>query len=299
MGLRMFGGADDPFEDFMPRLFRRTVPVTSLGSGFLVHADGYIVTNAHVVRRARKITVTLADKSSFEADVVAATRGQMELVKLVANNLMGVAYATEELLTDSPMSFAAIIESGFRDESVDKLIRERLSGTGVGEFEGVFNTPSLITVAKEGSQVASTIIPENVLKMRARVWGYGNAIWLANPTLIPQLATLKLDDGSSVLPWWQPSLQEDTPDMLLGRPLFYTEHVPALGSARQIGCYNWSQFLEGDYEGLTSATSIHVRFLQHERTFKTTLRNDGRAWWRSALTPVNGDTLSPFVVLAA
>jgi len=71
-GLRMFGGGDDPFREFMPRLLRRTVPVTSLGSGFLIHADGYLVTNAHVVRRARKITVTLADKSSFEADVVAA-----------------------------------------------------------------------------------------------------------------------------------------------------------------------------------------------------------------------------------
>jgi len=72
MNWRMFGLTDDPFEEFLPRLFRRTVPATSLGSGFLVHPDGYIVTNAHVVRRARKITVTLADESAFSADVVAA-----------------------------------------------------------------------------------------------------------------------------------------------------------------------------------------------------------------------------------
>ncbi len=75
MSWRMFGGGDDPFEEFMPKLYRRTVPVTSLGSGFLIHEDGYIVTNAHVVRRAQKITVTLSDKATFEADVIAATAG--------------------------------------------------------------------------------------------------------------------------------------------------------------------------------------------------------------------------------
>jgi len=72
MGRRPFGAGDDPFEEFMPRFFRRTVQVTSLGSGFLIHPDGYLVTNAHVVRRAQKITVTLSDKSSFQADVVSA-----------------------------------------------------------------------------------------------------------------------------------------------------------------------------------------------------------------------------------
>ena len=72
MGGRPSGGEDDPFEEFMPRFFRRTVQVTSLGSGFLIHPDGYLVTNAHVVRRAQKITVTLADKSSFQADMVSA-----------------------------------------------------------------------------------------------------------------------------------------------------------------------------------------------------------------------------------
>ncbi len=72
MGWRLFGGEDDPFEEFLPKFFHRTVPVTSLGSGFLIHDQGYVVTNAHVVRRARKITVTLSDESSFEAEVVAA-----------------------------------------------------------------------------------------------------------------------------------------------------------------------------------------------------------------------------------
>jgi serine protease Do len=56
-----FGGLfDDPFED----LFTRRVPARSQGSGVILHADGYVVTNAHVVSGATQITVSLADKTS-------------------------------------------------------------------------------------------------------------------------------------------------------------------------------------------------------------------------------------------
>ena len=63
------GFLDGPFEEFFPR---RTVRTMSLGSGFFIHPAGYIVTNAHVVRRAEKITVTLADKSTYAAEVIAS-----------------------------------------------------------------------------------------------------------------------------------------------------------------------------------------------------------------------------------
>lgn len=90
------------------------------------------------------------------------------------------------------------------------------------------------------------------------------------------------------------------PDMLLGRPIYYSEFASKLGDVGDIILGNWSQFLEGIYQPLQSAESVHVRFLNHERTFKFWLRNAGAPWWRSALTPAkSSDTLSPFVTLAA
>jgi len=62
----------DIFEDIFPSPFRRKVPVQSLGSGVLVHPEGFLVTNAHVIRRAQKITVTLADKSRLPAKIISA-----------------------------------------------------------------------------------------------------------------------------------------------------------------------------------------------------------------------------------
>jgi len=45
---------------------------TSLGSGFIIHPDGYIVTNAHVVAQTMEMTVTLSNGRVFEADLVAS-----------------------------------------------------------------------------------------------------------------------------------------------------------------------------------------------------------------------------------
>ena len=60
------------FEDFDVPEFRRQVKSTSLGSGFLVDGAGHILTNAHVVANASKIRVTLVDKRSFPARLVAS-----------------------------------------------------------------------------------------------------------------------------------------------------------------------------------------------------------------------------------
>ncbi len=223
-----------------------------------------------------------------------SSRMEMEKVRMHATSLFGLAYATEELLTDSPVSFAAILSAGFSDQFNYHLLNEKLNGTGTGEFEGVLNTPCKIEVAKESGQAADTIVKENVFKMRSRCWGYGMAIWLANHDCLPEL--LDLNDSNHNI--WNPSLQEDRPDMLLGRPIFFSEFPNTIGDAGDLILGNWSQYLEGTLESLDSAESIHVRFENHERTFKFWTRNDGRCWWRSALTPKNGSTLSPFVTLA-
>ena len=46
----------------------------SLGSGFIISADGYILTNAHVVDGADEITVKLTDKREFKAKVIGADK---------------------------------------------------------------------------------------------------------------------------------------------------------------------------------------------------------------------------------
>lgn len=60
----------------------------SLGSGFIISADGYILTNAHVVNSADEITVKLNDKREFRAEIIGADRKtDIALLKIEASNL--------------------------------------------------------------------------------------------------------------------------------------------------------------------------------------------------------------------
>lgn len=235
-----------------------------------------------------------------ETEDVAASRGQFEMVALSANPLMGISYATEELLTDSPISYAALIEAGFRTEFASKLVRERIAGTGVGQFTGVLNAGCLVSVAKETGQAADTIVYENLVKMRARCWNYGTAVWLYNHDALPQLMSIYMAIGTGGVPMWQSSAREGVPDMLFGRPAYPTEYCKTVGDQGDLILGTWSEFLEGTYQQIEGAESVHVRFLYNERTFRFAMRNDGGPWWKTALTPANStSTLSPFVVLDA
>jgi serine protease Do len=88
---------DDPLYDF----FRRFIPrqpgpgqgprdleSRSLGSGFIISQEGYILTNAHVVESAEEVSVRLTDKREFKARVVGADRRtDLALIKIEANGL--------------------------------------------------------------------------------------------------------------------------------------------------------------------------------------------------------------------
>lgn len=246
---------------------------------------------------------TVARKA--ETVAASASRAQLEMITMKASSLFGLAYATEELLADSPQSFIAIIDSGFRTQFGAHMLNEKLRGLGGDQYLGVLKALAAsslgptISIAKEAGQVADTIVAANVIKARARCWGYENAIWIANHDTFPQLATMSIGVGTAgVLVYSEANA--DRPSTLLGRPIFFSEYASKLGDQGDIGIYNWSQFLDGLYQPLQSAESMHVRFVNHERAFKFWLRNAGAPWWRTALTPAtSSDTLSPFVVLDA
>lgn len=72
------------FRNFYGRYWGRR-PQQSLGSGVIIEEEGYILTNLHVVRRANRITVTLADGRVFQAKaLVGTTKTDVALLKLVA-----------------------------------------------------------------------------------------------------------------------------------------------------------------------------------------------------------------------
>lgn len=231
-----------------------------------------------------------------EAAAVNASRMSFEQVELNADPLMGVAFSTEELLADSPESIAAILEQGFQAEFDARIVREILTGSGAGEYLGVRRSGAAITVSKENAQTADTINWSNLIKMRARCWGYGNAIWVANPDTLPSI--MGITQPGSTIPMFTQDAQGV--ERLFGRPIVFTEFAETLGDLGDILLLNLQEYLEGEYEPITGVSSMHVRFVEHEQAYKFTKRCAGAPWWRNALTPAKGtNTLSPIVLLEA
>src|SRR5881396_1462634 len=85
------------FQDFFPNLRRRPQVEQGSGSGFMVSADGYILTNNHVVAGADKVTVRLYDKREFTAKVVGTDPNtDVAVIKIDARGLPGVAFGNSD-----------------------------------------------------------------------------------------------------------------------------------------------------------------------------------------------------------
>jgi serine protease Do len=82
---------DDSFDEFWERFFRPREykeKVYSIGSGFIINPQGYILTNAHVVRGADQLKVTLTSGDEYEGEVVGLDEvSDLAVVKIKAENL--------------------------------------------------------------------------------------------------------------------------------------------------------------------------------------------------------------------
>ena len=93
---------DHPFNQFfrgVPDQGGQDYKTQSLGSGFIVSNDGYILTNAHVVNDADEVIVKLTDKREFKAKIIGIDRrSDVALVKIDASNLPKVTMGNPDEL---------------------------------------------------------------------------------------------------------------------------------------------------------------------------------------------------------
>ena len=239
-----------------------------------------------------------------EADAYTGSKPKFRSMQLVLKKLTGLCYATEELLADAS-ALEGVISQGFAEEFSFKIDDAIFRGTGSGQPLGVMASGCLVTVAKEsGPQTADTIVLNNIVKMRARLWSRsrGNSIWTINQDCEPQLNVLSLTVGNNSYPVLLPAtgISGAPYDTMFARPVIPTEYNASIGDLGDILLGDFSQYLLIDKGSMQSAASVHVRFVYDEMTYKFTYRVDGQPVWDKPLTPYKGtNTLSPFVTLEA
>ncbi|VVE32383.1 DegQ family serine endoprotease [Pandoraea terrigena] len=175
-----------------------SAPTRSLGSGFIVSPDGYILTNAHVVDDASQVTVKLTDKREYKAKVVGSDKASdVALLKIAATNLPTVKIGDPSkskagewvVAIGSPYGFdntvtAGIVSAKARalpDENYTPFIQTDVpvnpgnSGGPLFNLSGeVIGINSMIYSRTGGFQGLSFAIPINMaMKVKAQLQQYG------------------------------------------------------------------------------------------------------------------------------
>lgn len=241
---------------------------------------------------------------SRQPEAATPTAGKIKLrqMELKLKKLFGLCYASDELLQDS-VALEAVINRAFPSEMSFVMEDEILNGSGAGQMLGILNSVALISVAKETGQLAATIQKENIDKMWSRMFApcRANAVWLINQDVEPQLDNMQMVIGVGGVPvYLPPGGLTDTPfSRLKGREVIPVEVCQTVGTTGDIVLVDLSQYTMIDKGGIQAASSMHVRFINDEMTYRFIARNDGQPSWNSVLTPKNGtNTLSPYVALA-
>ncbi len=115
---------DNPFYDFYRRFFEgqpQEREGQSLGSGFIISTDGYVITNAHVVQGADKIVVRLIDRREYEAKLIGTdAKADVAVLKIDATGLPTVELGLDHdlgvgewvLAIGSPFGFDYSVTAG-------------------------------------------------------------------------------------------------------------------------------------------------------------------------------------------
>ncbi len=222
-------------------------------------------------------------------------------VVLDAKKLTGYSAVPNELLSDSIVSFAAMIERLWPEALAFFEDAAFIAGSGDGQPKGYLGTSASAVVAKETGQYAATVLAENIDKMYARMLpaSLSRAVWVVSPDVLPQLFSMARAVGTGGSAVFVTNMESAAPGSIYGRPIVVSEKAQALGTQGDISFVDFSYYLIGDRQTMTATSSTDYLFRSDQTAFKIIQRVDGRPWIQSPIIPANGGSaLSPIVELA-
>ena len=162
----LFG--DDMFEQFFGqgRGQQRNIPRMGSGSGVIVSADGYIITNNHVVAGADEVTVTLSDRKTYTAKVIGSDPAyDLAVVKVDAKDLPFMLYGTSHnvnigqwvLAIGYPLNLDATVTAGIISAKSRSLgLNRDKSGSREMAVESYLQTDAAVNMGNSGGALINT-----------------------------------------------------------------------------------------------------------------------------------------------
>jgi serine protease Do len=210
---RYFGG-DDFFERFFGDTPRREFKQRSLGSGFIISADGYIFTNNHVIERADKILVKLSDGREYKADVIGRdAKTDLALIKIKpGNSLPVVEIGDSEKLRVGEWVVAIGNPFGLEQTVTAGIVSAKGRVIGAGPYDNFIQTDASINPGNSGGPLFN--MEGKVIGVNTAIVAQGQGIGFAIPismakNILPDLKS----KGKVTRGWMGISVQDVTDDI--------------------------------------------------------------------------------------
>jgi serine protease Do len=197
------------FGDQHPREFRQK----SLGSGFIIDKEGYIITNNHVVERAEQIKVRLSDGKEYDARVIGTDpKTDLALIKIKAAGSLPVAHLGDSDKLEVGEWVVAIGNPfGLEQTVTTGIISAKGRVIGAGPYDDFLQTDASINPGNSGGPLFN--LKGEVVGINTAIVAGGQGIGFAIPVNMAKALLPQLKKGKVVYGYLGVYIQDITPEL--------------------------------------------------------------------------------------
>jgi serine protease Do len=228
---------DPQMDEFFYRFFggapQREQVRQSLGSGFIISPDGYILTNNHVVGKAQDIKVSLADGRVLDAKLVGTSPEiDVALIKVDAAGLPSVTLGDSDALEVGDWVVAIGNPFGLSQTVTAGIVSAKGRVIGMGPYDNLIQTDAAINPGNSGGPLFNT--NGEVVGINTVIIASGQNLGFAVPiTMVKELLPSIREKGRPDMGWLGVTAQSLTPD--IAAALGMSEPIGAIVTAVEKG----------------------------------------------------------------
>ncbi len=209
------GPLGDFFHNFFGNVPDRKMKQQSLGSGFIVDKNGYILTNNHVVENAQEIRVKLTDGREFTAKVIGRdTRTDLALIKITSifENLPVLTIGDSDSIRVGDWVLAVGNPFGLGQTVTQGIISATGRVIGSGPYDDFLQTDAPINPGNSGGPLVN--LKGEVIGINTAIVSGGQGLGFAIPGNMAKSVMKQLrETGKVVRGWLGVTIQSVTPDL--------------------------------------------------------------------------------------
>jgi serine protease Do len=204
-------GGEDPFKDFFEKFFgedtQREFKQPSLGSGFIIDKEGFVVTNNHVIQDAEQIKVKLGGDTEYDAEVVGRDANtDLALLKIKTGKDLPFLKLgdSDEVAIGSPFGLERTVTAG--------IVSAKGRVIGSGPYDNFIQTDASINPGNSGGPLIN--MQGEVVGINTAIIAAGQGIGFAIPINLSKkiIAQLK-SEGEVTRGWLGVAIQDLTGEM--------------------------------------------------------------------------------------